>query len=188
MMQLAENETTRDFKSFLLLHLEWDRYSFGKLPHTCLVKSESVFCRKDIRFAPVGGFLWKSSLDFNLELMGFYSTVQNEWSLFKCPLRLLFLYLLSWWSFCLHLEWWCAGQGWVRTGISFPFGSCAPQSLTTFVAYQEQEGKCLTGKGINMGWEHSPCRGIRTIVADKESSAEFAAGKEVIREGGKINY
>lgn len=73
---LAEIETTRDFKSFLLLHLEWDRYSSGELPHTCLVKSEFAYWRKDIRSAQVGGFLWNSSLDFNSELLGSYSTAQ----------------------------------------------------------------------------------------------------------------
>lgn len=68
----------QEILSFLLLHLEytWDRYSFGKLPHTCSIKSESAFCRKDIRSAPVGGSLWKSSLDFNSDLIGFYSTAQ----------------------------------------------------------------------------------------------------------------
>lgn len=28
------------------------------------------------------------------------------------------------------------------------------------------------GKGVNVGWEHSYCGGIRTMVADKESSRD----------------
>lgn len=56
---------------------------------------------------------------------------------------------------------------------SFPPAGLGPmhlKALSLFVTCQGQEGKCLMGKGINVGWEHICCGEIRTTVADKQSS------------------
>lgn len=112
---------------------------------------------------------------------------------FKCPLRLLFLSLVSWQPSPFLIFRVVEGRAGLGQDKSFTFICLGPthlKALSLLLRIRDKERKCLMGKGINVGWEHSR-GGIITIVADKrvfQRPAQFAAGKEVVREGGKRNY
>lgn len=113
---------------------------------------------------------------------------------FKCPLRLLFLSLVSWQPspfLAFRAVEGRAGLGRDKSFTLICLGPTRLKALSLLLSIRDKERKCLMGKGINVGCEHSRCGGIITIDADKrvfQRPAEFAAGKEVVREGGKSNY
>lgn len=85
-----------------------------------------------------------------------------------------------------------AGLGHDRSFPHVDLGPMHLKALSLFVTCQGREGECLMGKGINVGWEHSCFGGIRTMVADKQSSRDLQnllqgrkwsgkEGKEIIK-------